>query len=145
MKFRFSLAPVLKVREHKEKLQKQRLAEKQRLRQVIADKKSEIAIGLRGFIEERDDDSVNDINRIRSSYAHMEYAHQIMGNLVRDLNRAEQDIDRERDKLIRVHRDTRIMEKAKEREHKVFLEEIDRQDRRQMDEIATQLYNRHSE
>lgn len=142
MKFRFSLEPVLRVREHREKIQKQKLAEKQRIKQVISDKKTMIAKELEQFLGEKDKSSVYDVLKLKNAYAHMENSHQLMGKLARDLEKADQAISNERDKLVKAHRETHMLEKAKDREHEEFKKETDRTERKQMDEVAANFYNR---
>jgi flagellar protein FliJ len=144
MKFKFSLESVLRVREHKEKLQKQKLAEKLRMKQMILDKKSEIATGLNEFLnnQEMDKGKVHDIRKLRSSYAHLEQSHQIIGRLDREMARADRDVSKERDKLAEAHRETHMLEKVKDREQKAFRKEEERRERSQMDEIAAQFHNR---
>ena len=142
MKFRFSLEPVLRVREHKEKIQQQKLAEKQRIKKVLSEKKSKVAEELDQFLGEKDKASAFDIRKLRNAYAHLEHSHQMIGKLERDMDKADEAVTRERDKLVKAHRDTHILEKVKEREHCTFRDEVDRVERKQMDEIAAQFYNR---
>ncbi len=142
MKFRFSLEPVLRVREHKEKVQQQKLAEKQRIKKVLSEKKSKVADELEQFLGEKDNASAFDIRKLRNAYAHLEHSHQMIGKLERDMDKADEAVNRERDKLVKAHRDTHILEKVKEREHCTFRDEVDRVERKQMDEIAAQFFNR---
>lgn len=142
MKFKFSLAPVLKVREHREKMQQQRLAEKVKAQQIIRDKHSAIASELEEFLRDKESHLVYDIQQLKSSYAHLEQTHGMMEKLSKDIQRAEKAIRRERDKLLVAHRDTHIMEKAKEREFEVFKQQVERKDRHLMDEITVQMINR---
>ncbi|MDG5766747.1 flagellar export protein FliJ [Balneolales bacterium ANBcel1] len=142
MKFRFSLEPVLRVREHKEKIQQQKLAEKQRIKQILDERKSEIADELKQFLGEKEKASVYDIRKLRNAYAHMEHTHQMMGKIDRDAGKAQDEVNRERDKLLKAHRETHILEKIKDREHSAFREEADRMEQKHMDEIAAQYFGR---
>jgi len=142
MKFKFSLEPVLRVREHKEKLQQQKLAEKQRIKQILTDKKEEIAEELEQFLGEKDKSSVYDVRKLRNAYAHLEQSHQKIGQIARDMDKAEEAVNRERDKLVIAHRETHILEKVKDREHTEYKKEADRVERIKMDEIAAQFFSR---
>ncbi|MDI6401982.1 flagellar FliJ family protein [Balneolaceae bacterium ANBcel3] len=142
MKFKFSLEPVLKVREHKEKLQKQKLAEKQRQKQIISDKKDQVAAELEQFLGEKDKSAVYDTRKLRNAYAHLEQSHQLMGRLARDMDKADKAVSTERNKLVKAHRDTHIMEKVKDREHSIFKKQLEQLERKQMDEVASLFFNR---
>jgi len=142
MKFNFSLESVLKVREHKENVQKQKLAEKVRMKQMIFDKKSEVASGLEDFLFEKDNDKEYDLRKLRNCYAHLEHSHKLMEKLSREMEKADQAVNKERDKLVKAHRETHMMEKVRDREHTVFRREEERQERKNMDEIAAQLFQR---
>ena len=142
MKFRFSLEPVLRVREHKEKIQQQKLAEKQRIKQILAEKKSEVVQELEQFLGEKEKASVYDIRKLRNAYAHMEQSHKVMEKIENDMDKADEDVNRERDKLVKAHRETHILEKVKDREHSEYKESVDRLERKHMDEIAAQYFGR---
>lgn len=142
MKFRFSLEPVLRVREHREKVQKQKLAEKQRMKKVISEKKSKITKELEQFLGEKDKAPVHDIRKLRNAYAHLEQSHRKIGKLDREMNKADEEVNRERDKLVKAHRETHIMEKVKDREHRIFKEKINKAEQKLMDEISVQIFNK---
>lgn len=142
MTFRFSLEPVLRVREHKEKLQQQKLAEEMKRKQQIAEQKKAIEAELQDFLGQKDMHKVHDLQKIKNSYAHLEHAHQAMGKLDKDIKKVDKAIFRERDKLVVAHRETHIMEKAKDREYSTWKSELERIDQKAMDEIATQYFNR---
>ncbi len=142
MTFRFSLDPVLRVREHKEKQQKQKLAREMKRRQNLADQKKDIAAELESFLGQKDIHKVHDIRKLRNSYAHLEHAHNVMGKLDRDMKKADKAISRERDKLIVAHREMHIMEKVRDREYTIYKTEMERADQKAMDEIATHSFNR---
>lgn len=142
MKFKFSLQPVLNVREHREKIQKQKLAEKIRIQQDISEQRTKIAAGLEEFLSQKDSHRVYDIHKLRNSYAHLEQTHQVMEKLDRDIEKAEVAVKNERNKLVKAHRDTHILEKAKEREHHSYMKEESRKERIRMDEIAAQFFGR---
>ncbi len=142
MTFRFSLEPVLRVREHKEKLQRQKLAEEMKRKQKIAEQKETVEAELKHFLAQKDLHKAHDIRKLKNSYVHLEHAHNAMGKLDRDMKKVDKAIFRERDKLVVAHRETHIMEKAKDREFSTYKMELERTEQKAMDEIATQFFNR---
>jgi len=142
MTFRFSLEPVLRVREHKEKLQRQKLAEEMKRKQKIAEQKETVEAELKSFLAQKDLHKAHDIRKLKNSYVHLEHAHNAMGKLDRDMKKVDKAIFRERDKLVVAHRETHIMEKAKDREFSTYKIELERTEQKAMDEIATQFFNR---
>ncbi|MBP3191938.1 flagellar export protein FliJ [Natronogracilivirga saccharolytica] len=142
MSFKFSLEPVLKVREHREKVQRQKLAEEMKRKQRISEQKEAVQADLEQFLGQKDKHKVYDVQKLRNSYAHLEHSHNVMGKLERDMQKAEDAIHKERNKLVTAHRETHIMEKAKDREFSAWKEDLERNEQKAMDEIATQYYNR---
>ncbi len=142
MTFRFSLEPVLRVREHKEKLQRQKLAEEMKRKKKIAEQKETVEAELKHFLAQKDLHKAHDIRKLKNSYVHLEHAHNAMGKLDRDMKKVDKAIFRERDKLVVAHRETHIMEKAKDREFSTYKIELERTEQKAMDEIATQFFNR---
>ncbi|WP_138430791.1 flagellar export protein FliJ [Fodinibius saliphilus] len=142
MKFDFSLEPVLKVRKHEEKLQKQKLAEKMSKKKAIASKKEKLKEKLKAHLDTAD---VNDFRNLHDLKRHRRYInslHKEVEELNNNLRIVENAIEQERDKLAEVHKKRHIMEKIKEEEHELFLEKLSRQQRKMMDEIATQSYSK---
>jgi flagellar export protein FliJ len=58
------------------------------------------------------------------------------------LESVKKAVDQQRDKLADVHKKRHIMEKVKEGEREIFLEEMSKQQRKVMDEVATQTFSR---
>ncbi|HBX66154.1 MAG TPA: hypothetical protein DEG32_08340, partial [Balneolaceae bacterium] len=76
MKFKFSLAPVLKVREHQEKIQKQKLAEQVSKKQKISDLQNEVQGKLKQFLNDSEEQTAASIHLIRQRSMHLEQVHQ---------------------------------------------------------------------
>ncbi|MGN8226753.1 flagellar export protein FliJ [Gracilimonas sp. BCB1] len=142
MKFKFSLAPVLKVRKHQEKLQKQKLAEQVSKKQKISDVRDDVQGKLKTFLENSEDNSVENIHMIRRRSAHLQQVHQKMDKLSRDLDKAEVEVSKEREKLATAYKNLHILEKVKEFEKGLFSERVAKDEQKFMDEIATQSFSR---
>ena len=120
MKFKFSLAPVLKVRKHQEKLQKQKLAEQVSKKQKISDVRDDVQGKLKTFLDNAEDNTVENIHMIRRRSAHLQQVHQKIENLSRDLDKAEVEVSKEREKLATAYKNLHILEKVKEFEKGLF-------------------------
>ena len=141
MKFDFSLEPVLEVRKHEEKIQKQRLAEKLSRKKDIAARKEKLQLKLKAHIERAESSEFNRLHDLRRHRSYISELHREVEKLEDSLRVVEKAVSQQRDKLAAVHKERHIMEKIKEEEHQVFLEKISREEQKLMDEIATQSYS----
>ena len=71
MKFKFSLEPVLKVRQHQEKIQKQKLAEEVSNKNKITLLRNEVQGKLETYLEDQNNDPVANIHLIKRHNAHL--------------------------------------------------------------------------
>ncbi|NGP87400.1 flagellar export protein FliJ [Fodinibius halophilus] len=142
MKFDFSLEPVLKVRKHEEKIQKQKLAEKLSQKKIIAKKKQELKEKLQAHLGTADSKDFHNLHDLKRHRRYINSIHKEVEKLNGNLRIVENAIEQQRDKLAEVHKKRHIMEKIKEEEHELFLEKLSRQQRKMMDEIATQSYSK---
>lgn len=142
MKFTFSLDSVLKVREHQEKIQQQKLAKEMQREKNIQDVQNKVTAKLNQLLKS---DSVNQFESVHSMKrlgSHMMEAHQTMERLNGQKKEAEIAVDRERIDLAKAHKKKHIMEKVKELELNLFSEKVSRHEQIRMDEIASQLFNK---
>jgi len=123
MKFKFSLAPVLKVREHQEKIQKQKLAEQVSKKQKISDLQNEVQGKLKQFLNDSEEQTAASIHLIRQRSMHLEQVHQKMEKLNKELVQADITVSEEREKLASAHKKLHILEKVKEFEKGLFSEQ----------------------
>lgn len=142
MKFKFSLEPVLKIREHEETLQQQRLAKKMSEKRRLIEKRSELEKKLKGHLEDADRKEFESLHNLRRHRAHIQEVHQQMNRLNDSLRIVEKAVNKERNKLAKVHKKRHMLEKIKEEERVEFLEKISRQQQKVMDEIATQSFGK---
>ena len=142
MKFKFSLAPVLKVRKHQEKLQKQKLAEQVTRKQQISDVRDDVQGKLRTFLAHSEDHTVENIHMIKRRSAHLQQVHQKMNKLSEELDKAEIEVTKEREKLAAAHKNLHILEKVREFEQSLFSQRMAKDEQKFMDEIATQSFSR---
>jgi flagellar protein FliJ len=142
MKFKFSLAPVLRVRQHEEKLQKQKLAREVKKQQEILRLREEVQQKLNDYLENAGTQEASSVHTIQRHGNHMMQYHHAMSRLGEDLKKAEGAVNREREKLADAHKSCHILEKAKETEKSLFSEKLERIERKFMDEIATQSFSR---
>jgi flagellar FliJ protein len=141
MTFKFSLDPVLKVRDHQKKVQKQKLAKEVANKQEIQNLQEQVQQKLKGFLEKTEQSEMQNIHTLRQRASHMQQVHQKMKQLSEQLSKADKNVDNARSKLAEAHKNLHIMEKMKEFERSEFDDEVARVDQKFMDEIATQSYS----
>lgn len=141
MTFKFSLDPVLKVRDHQQKMKKQKLAEEVANKQEILNLQNQVQEKLKGFLEKSDQSEVHNIHTMRRNASHIQQVHQKMKQLSDQLSKADKNVDVARTKLVEAHKNLHIMEKMKEFERSEFDSAVEKGDQKFMDEIASQSYS----
>lgn len=141
MKFNFSLEPVLKVRKHKEKLQKQKLAEKLSAKEQINSRQENMKQKLENYLANTDSSDFKNVHTIKRHSKHMQQTSKKIEELNGQLKKAEHAVSEEREKLVVANQKRHMMEKVKEKERKHFLEKLSKLEQKTMDEIATQTYS----
>jgi flagellar export protein FliJ len=142
MKFKFSLQSVLKVREHQEKLQKQKLAEEVSKKKKIDDHRMNILKGLEGYLQDRNDSEPAKILSVQRHGRHLEEIHKTVEKLNQDIKEVEHEVKKEREKLAEAHKKLHVIKKVEEYEYELFTKEMSKYEQKEMDETATQIYNR---
>ncbi len=142
MKFTFSLDSVLKVREHQEKIQQQKLAKEMLRKKNIEQIRSEVSSRLNQLLRANDVKQFESVHSLKQMGSHMMEAHKTMDRLNGEKKEVEKAVDKERIDLARAHKKRHIMEKAKEMELNLFSEKVSRKEQIRMDEIAGQLSNK---
>lgn len=142
MKFKFSLSTVLKVREHQEKIQKQKLAEQVAKKNEINQLQNEVRGKLKSYLDEDTNTESTSAHMIRRKRAHIEQIHQKMSNLNQKMEKVDEKVTEEREKLATAHKSLHIMEKVKEFEKTLYTSKMNKKEQKFMDEIATQSFSR---
>ncbi|MTI86486.1 MAG: flagellar export protein FliJ [Balneolaceae bacterium] len=142
MKFKFSLDPVLKVRKHQEKIQKQKLAKQVAKKQKISELRNEVQGKLESYLNKSENEEAESIHMIRRHSAHMQQVHQRMEKLNKDMDKVDVEVVKEREKLATAHKKLHILEKVKEFEKDSFSSSVAKKEQKFMDEIATQSFSR---
>lgn len=142
MKFEFSLDPVLKVKKHQEKLQKQKLAGEMMKKKEVDDLQAEVKEKLRGYLVKAEGNNVQNVHSIKAHFMHMEHVNDEMNDLDKKQSKFEKAVNTEREKLEVMHKERHILEKVKEFELKFFSKQKARAEQNFMDELASQSFNR---
>lgn len=142
MKFKFSLDPVLKVRDHKKKIQKQKLAKEMANKQEILELREEVQMKLKGFLENDEKTEIQNVQMVRQRSSHIHQVHQKMKKLSEELSEADKNVSKARTDLAEAHKNLHIIEKVKEFEKSIFNDNVAKQEQKFMDEIATQSFSR---
>lgn len=142
MKFTFSLDSVLKVRQHQEKIQQQKLAKEMQRKRNIEEIRNEVSTRLNQLLKSNEVEQFESIHSLKQLGSQMMEAHQTMNRLNGEKKEAEKAVDKERADLTKAHKKRHIMEKVKELELNLFSEKVSRNEQIRMDEIASQLFNK---
>ena len=116
MKFKFSLEPVLKVRQHQEKVQQQKLAEEMTNKNKITSLRAEVKGKLENYLENQQEDKVANIHTIKRHNAHLMHVNDHINRLKNEENKASEKVKEERGKLAEAFKKLSILEKVKENE-----------------------------
>lgn len=142
MKFKFRFDSVLTVRKHEEELQKQKFANALRTKYHLENQIAEISEVMEKYNNAFENKLPSGRLGIMQHYAHIQDSQQKIWELKNAVNRAEEEVERERLKLIEVNKKTKMLEILEKKERKSFIQEMERVEERQLNEIATQLFNR---
>lgn len=142
MKFKFSLEPVLKVRQHQEKIQKQKLAEEVSNKNKITLLRNEVQGKLETYLEDQNNDPVANIHLIKRHNAHLLQVNDHINKLQDQEKEADGKVSEERGKLAEAFKKLSILEKVKETEHGAFISDVAKADQKFMDEISSQSFSR---
>ncbi len=139
---RFRLETALKVRERLEKLYQKALAEQLQIKQQLRDQKTMMETAL---VAHRRD--LNAARRSGFTIAQMQMSDQFrermtdkMETTENQLLEQEEVIELKRQELTRATQKKRVLEIIKEKQEQRFLEEMERQERQEADEIAQGLH-----
>lgn len=142
MKFRFKLETVLKIRAHEEKMEKQRLGVVLNEWQALKDQQKNLENSLSEvhsrFIQQPESDMV----KMKQYYGFIHDQHQTIYKLDHDMEKAEEKVIEQRKKLLEANKKTRMLEKLKEKERMKYRQELERMEQTELNEIATQRFNR---
>lgn len=123
-------------------MQKQKLAEQVTRKNEINKLQDNVKGSLEQYLDESDNKEVSNIHMIKRRNAHLEQAHQKMADLRKQMQKVDEKVSIERQKLADAHKKLHIMDKLKENEHTSFISESSREEQKFMDEISSQSYSR---
>lgn len=138
--FKFNLQSVLNVRLYTEKMEKQSLSGLLTKRNNLI---SEMALKARQIKEF----SANQADVNESINAHEKLAQEFLltelkgiWDLEKQLEVKDNEVARQREKLIKVNKEVQILEKLKQKKLAEYLREKERQDQNFQNEVATQMF-----
>lgn len=135
-KFTFTLKTVLRVRKHQEQVQKQALAKVVQKKFALEDRKDEVNTELVTYTNS----PLQTMGKLHFEY--IQSRHSQMFNLSNRIKKVDVDVDRERKKLMEARQKTKALENLESKQRIEFIYELDRAEQIQMNEIATQRFNR---
>lgn len=145
-KFSFKLEPVLKIRIHEEELQKQAFARQMQQLVTLKERHDEVRDELERYSDEheREHISLRSPAEYQRHYAFIQSKQQELARLDDEIEQSKERTEQERKKLIVANQKTRVLENLKEKKRLEYLKEVDREEQKVMNEIATQRFHRKS-
>ncbi len=138
--FVFELESVLKIRKHKEKIEKQKLAGIMNKREAILKE-----IALRN--EKLESYMANGLETVRSDYNKERILKEFVlsemkeiSRLKKELSEKEKDISVQKSVLLKARRDTEALIKLRQKKFLEYKREAERKEQLFQNEIATQIY-----
>lgn len=142
MKFKFRFDSVLTIRKHEEEIQRQKYANALRVKYNIENQKAEIKEVMDKYNHAFEHKLPTGRLGIMQHYSHIQDSQQKIWELNNALKRADEEVERERLKLVEANKKTKMLEILETKDRKSFIIEMERMEERQLNEIATQLFNR---
>lgn len=140
-KFKFKLESLLDVRRHRETMQKMALAKVVDRKMRLLDEKTGIESDLNAYSPDFSKIAGRpDQFQQHSAWVHGQ--HKRMFQIDGMVRKVDVEIEKERQKLVKANQETRILENLESKHRMLFLKEFEREQQKQLDEIATQRFNR---
>ena len=138
--FVFELESVLKIRKHKEKLEKQKLAGIMNKREAILKEISRRNEKLESYM-------ANSLQTVRSDYNKERILKEFVlsemkeiSRLKKELSEKEKEISNQKSVLLKARRDTEALIKLRQKKFLEYKREAERKEQLFQNEIATQIY-----
>ena len=138
-KYKFELETVLKVRNYREKAQQQKYAQALQKQTSLENHKQSLIDELSSYAHWSNSQN-GAIDALHFQY--IEQKHQQIRKMDERIVRAKSETEAERKKLLEARRNTKAMENLEHQHRMAYLKEMDREEQKVMNEIATIRYNR---
>lgn len=144
-KFQYRLQSILEIKKKKEEEEKEKLA---RLFRKLAEAelrleelKNEEALTKEELKKEQKKERI-DIGKIKMQHGYLKKMEDLIVSQNIYIKEIEKDIERQREELIRATQEKKVYEKLKEKHHEAFIEEVETEERKFIDELATMQHHR---
>lgn len=141
-KYSFELDTVLKVRSYREKLQQQNYARALQKQKTLEQRKQSIEQELKAYAE------YSNQQRGSLNARHFQYIQERQQQIFKMNDRiaqAKKNAEAERKKLLEARKKTQVMENLEHQHKLAWMKEYEREEQKQMNEIATIRYNRQTQ
>jgi len=141
-KFKFKFETLKNVREHKKKIQQQKLARAEKKKMQIEHDIRQLEESVAVSNQQRNQELTNyNAAKHRQHYSYLHDNYKQIQSLNNQLNKVNGEVEKERKKLIQLSKKTKILENLEARQRTAYLEEMDRMEQKQLNEVAIQQYN----
>ncbi len=146
-KFKFRLETVLQLRQRKEDEKKKvvgELVSKINEQQNQAIEMSRILQQEGQHLKSQHELGQIDLNWMSQYRRYVSHIHQAINHRIENVTQIQNELQHARMDLMHATREKKIIEKLKEKKHKLYKKELNKEQAREQDEVAQQLYLRSS-
>lgn len=142
MKFKFKFDSLLSVRQHEQEMQRLEYARTLRALYNLQQEKSQISEVLDQYNKNFTINTPDGRFGMIQHYNFIQQSHQKIWELDKAIRRAEDEAEKERLKLVEANKKMKMLEILETKERKDFIVAMERLEQKEMNEVATQLFNR---
>lgn len=146
--FRFKLQSILEYKQKREEEEQRELAKKQ---EILAQEEKRLQ-SLKNFQRKRQHELAEKSEKGTLNVEELKMYHEQQKKLAKDisaqnikLQQAQADVELQRQKLISATQEKKTYEKIKEKHYQAYLEEVNLEEQKMLDETATTKYNRQTD
>jgi flagellar FliJ protein len=142
MRFHFQFESLLDIRRHRENKERQKLGQLLEKQVSLEEKITQLKQKIAKFEETMLSGGSHKALAVRQQYTQKQELQKKSWQIQREQEKLEKKIAQQRHRLREANKQTRMLEKLKDRQRAEFVEEFQRQEQKQQNEVAIQMYNR---
>lgn len=142
MSFLFRFQSLLKLRRHQLASEKQELHILLQQKQSIQNRINKVKSSLNNFEYPAENQQQTNLNVIKNHYKYLHNQQHALLALHNELNTASDSIEKQKQNLIEADRSAKVLEKLEYREKLKYYKAMQDNERKQLNEIGTLIYNR---
>lgn len=137
--YKFSMETILELRERTEKEEMEAMARIQNKLEI--EKYEKLQLDEEKLESQKAKRLCQDFQQIRYYDLYLSKIDRELVDKTQKIEETEEKLEEQRDKLVEAQKDRKIMEKLREKEYEDYVQEIQRQEQMELDEIAVLKFN----